>query len=45
LRKAELGFLGVIVLTCRQTPLLCGDFCSAGDLFLELNFFLPFLIN
>src|SRR5438270_3164279 len=30
LRKAEFGFLGVIVLTCRQTPRFCGQPCTAG---------------
>ena len=28
--KAELGFLGVVVLTTVQTPLLCGHSLSAG---------------
>ena len=32
LRKAELGFLGVRVITCKQTPRRCGQFLSAGDL-------------
>ena len=32
LRKAELGFLGVIVLTCKHTPRLCGQEVRAGDL-------------
>src|SRR5438105_2384025 len=31
-RKAELGFLGVMVLTCRQTPRFCGHRCMAGCL-------------
>jgi hypothetical protein len=30
LRNAEFGFLGVIVFTCRQTPRLCGQPCTAG---------------
>src|SRR5262249_7521429 len=30
LRSAELGFLGVMVLTCRQTPRFCGQPCMAG---------------
>src|SRR5208283_892051 len=29
-RKAEFGFLGVMVLTCRQTPRFCGQACMAG---------------
>src|SRR3954453_14464180 len=29
-RRAELGFLGVMILTCRQTPFFCGQPCSAG---------------
>ena len=32
LRRAELGFFGVLVITCRQTPRRCGQFASAGDL-------------
>ena len=31
LRSAELGFLGVRVITCRQTPRRCGQVVSAGD--------------
>src|SRR6185436_19577673 len=31
LRMAELGFLGVGVMTCRQTPRRNGEFCKAGD--------------
>src|SRR5437867_6983170 len=31
LRMAELGFLGVRVMTCRQTPRRNGEFCKAGD--------------
>src|SRR5690606_20694349 len=31
LRRAELGFLGVRVMTCTQTPRRCGHFTSAGD--------------
>src|SRR5208282_1925302 len=31
LRKAELGFLGVRVMTCTQTPRRCGAPLSAGD--------------
>src|SRR5690606_5973431 len=30
LRKAELGFLGVVVYTRVQTPRRCGQFSSAG---------------
>src|SRR5215475_7064157 len=29
-RRAEFGFLGVIILTCRQTPRFCGQPSSAG---------------
>jgi hypothetical protein len=32
LRKAELGFFGVVVYTRVQTPRFCGLFCRAGDL-------------
>ena len=31
LRSAELGFLGVRVMTCTQTPRRCGQFANAGD--------------
>jgi hypothetical protein len=31
LRRAELGFLGVVVFTCVQTPLRCGQLFNAGD--------------
>src|SRR4029077_20990318 len=31
-RKAELGFLGVMVLTCKHTPRFCGQRCMAGCL-------------
>ena len=34
LRSAELGFLGVIVLTWRHTPRLNGEASSTGDLVL-----------
>ena len=34
-RRAEFGFFGVIVLTCKQTPRFCGHFSSTGAL---LNF-------
>src|SRR5579884_3889971 len=30
LRSAEFGFLGVMILTCRQTPFFCGQPCMAG---------------
>src|SRR6266852_1114861 len=30
LRRAELGFLGVMILTCKQTPRFCGQPCRAG---------------
>src|SRR5262245_50329634 len=30
LRKAEFGFLGVMIFTCRQTPFFCGQPCMAG---------------
>src|SRR5256885_9070232 len=29
-RRAEFGFFGVIVLTCRHTPRFCGQPCTAG---------------
>jgi hypothetical protein len=45
LRKAELGFLGVIVRTCTQTPLLWGQDFRAGDLDFLCLLDLPFLIN
>ena len=35
--KAELGFFGVVVLTCMQTPLLKGEGCTIGLFFTELN--------
>ena len=35
LRKAELGFFGVIVLTCTHTPLLCGAPSLQVTLFLR----------
>ena len=31
LRKAEFGFLGVMVFTCRHTPCFCGQPPSTGD--------------
>src|SRR5207248_7559838 len=30
LRRAEFGFLGVMILTCKHTPFFCGQPCSAG---------------
>src|SRR5436305_1576800 len=30
LRSAELGFLGVMILTCKQTPFFWGQPCKAG---------------
>src|SRR2546421_12950432 len=41
LRMAELGFLGVRVMTCRQTPRRKGAFSKAGDLDLRFNLFRP----
>src|SRR5262245_47918412 len=32
LRRAEFGFLGVMILTCRHTPFFCGHPCIAGCL-------------
>src|SRR5439155_27147968 len=29
-RRAEFGFLGVMVFTCRHTPRFCGQPCRAG---------------
>jgi hypothetical protein len=45
LRNAELGFFGVIVRTCKQTPLRCGEFFKAGDLLFFFCEILPNLIN
>ncbi|KKT69602.1 MAG: hypothetical protein UW65_C0018G0003, partial [candidate division WWE3 bacterium GW2011_GWB1_44_4] len=36
-RSAELGFLGVWVLTCRHTPFLNGDAKLVNDRFLALK--------
>ena len=41
--KAELGFLGVLVLTTVQTPLLCGHSLSAGAVEVLGVTFLPSL--
>src|SRR2546423_1457629 len=30
LRRAEFGFLGVMILTCKHTPFFCGQPCRAG---------------
>ena len=35
--RAELGFLGVAVLTAVQTPLFCGEAESVGFFFKELK--------
>jgi hypothetical protein len=43
--KAEFGFLGVLVITCKQTPFLCEHFSKSGLLLLLLEPTLPFLIN
>jgi hypothetical protein len=45
LRKAEFGFLGVVVYTLVQTPRRCGQLSSALDLLLALIIVLPFLTN
>jgi hypothetical protein len=37
-RNAELGFLGVIVRTCKQTPCFCGQLSRTGAL-LNFRFF------
>ena len=44
-RRAEFGFLGVVVNTRVQTPLFWGQFSSAGDLLLSCLCALPFLTN
>src|SRR5690606_41934912 len=41
LRMAELGFLGVRVITCKQTPRRNGAFSRAGDLLLYFNLLRP----
>ncbi|KJZ88551.1 hypothetical protein ClosIBUN13A_CONTIG127g02010 [Clostridium sp. IBUN13A] len=43
--NAELGFLGVVVLTTVHTPLFCGHSLSAGAVDLTTVVFLPFLTN
>jgi len=45
LRKAELGFLGVVVYTRVQTPRLCGLFCKAGLLLFTTKLVRGFLSN
>ncbi len=45
LRKAELGFLGVMVRTCKHTPRLCGHPFKAGDFVFFFLDILPNLIN
>ncbi len=45
LRSAELGFLGVMVRTCKHTPRLCGQAFKAGDLLFFFLDILPNLIN
>jgi hypothetical protein len=42
---AELGFLGVKVVTRTQTPRFWGQFWSAGDLFFFPSFFRPLFTN
>src|SRR5262249_23108356 len=45
LRSAELGFLGVWVLTCTHTPRRCGQDCSAGLEVLYLTALRPLRTN
>src|ERR1700678_269955 len=45
LRKAELGFLGVRVITCTQTPRRCGAPLSAGDFVLTTTLRRPLRTN
>src|SRR5262249_50264567 len=44
-RSAELGFLGVWVLTCTHTPRRCGQDCSAGLEVLYLTALRPLRTN
>src|SRR5258705_8687589 len=44
-RRAEFGFLGVVVYTRVHTPRLCGQLSSALDLLLARMISLPFLTN
>ena len=43
--SAEFGFFGVMVRTCRQTPLRCGQLFNAGDLDFFFFEILPNLIS
>jgi hypothetical protein len=45
LRKAEFGFLGVVVYTLVHTPRRCGQASRALDLLFALMISLPFLTN
>src|SRR5271167_3834228 len=45
LRKAELGFLGVRVMTCTHTPRRCGAPLSAGDFVLTTTLRRPLRTN
>jgi hypothetical protein len=45
LRRAEFGFLGVVVKTRRHTPRFWGHSCNAGAVCLFETGFLPFLIS
>jgi hypothetical protein len=44
-RRAEFGFLGVIVRTIVQTPRRCGHACSAGDFVFRIFGLRPFRTN
>jgi hypothetical protein len=44
-RRAEFGFLGVVVYTLMQTPLFCGQLLSAGLFVLLAARDLPFLTS
>jgi hypothetical protein len=41
LRNAELGFFGVRVMTCTQTPRRCGQLTSAGDFDFKVTLLRP----
>src|SRR5277367_6008475 len=45
LRKAELGFFGVVVYTRVQTPRFCGEAARAGTLDFQAGSFRPVRIN
>jgi hypothetical protein len=45
LRKAEFGFLGVVVYTLVHTPRRCGQESKALDLLFAFMISLPFLTN